>query len=707
MEEVEVQKIPSACSPARFSPKKLVQWMLCFIGLYLALNMFYARLLPLDQYTIRQYYHRISVEEDKWLVTYVPGNWTGEVTHVLDLSSWGTVLVGEAQDGPSACRPPKCFYVGPFEMEILNFSVARHLKGPQKILIGQMVAILLGAELILPFEIDRVPLESLSDMDAAAKTSGLVHTGSAVFNPYSLRTVLLTDDHIFSPASEIRPLLLSATRKTKAGNSGDDQSPEKFHLSRNGYVNLDQLDVIFHHDAFWGMIHPIMRSVLGYGELDSFWVQKVIHSMGKTVSIYNPISEPHSKSNKTNKVFAQTDIFVTDVLESLNKINCNKGTVQITKCIEHIFQEFIKRRLFPPSIFDIWNDYCKDLTAINYHFPVIDSFVVPDDFRFKLFFSARSNPNPPKRSLMKYSNILNTCKGLKFHWHDPKISDILLIITVNNADDISQLPVLDFMYRRWFQHVMFCGSDVYEFKEILSKLHYPLSLLDLYFVDGLDREGLFQQRCMMAAMVIKFGVKGYMQIKCDTLLNPWMLQNLPRDKIVLAGNMGTIDATQDKMQYWDWWAKECGKVAWSNFFTLMQQTSELEPLSASFLEIVSENTKPNTAYYSGWNIFYIPASFQENFIHAANKSLTSGLMNELALPTIVLGLQNKTGFHTIKDHSLWGEASLKFDELYNTTDIFLFQFNLRTQIKTQKGKDFFCEKYLKHSEIQLKSNKNG
>ncbi|XP_050417332.1 uncharacterized protein LOC126830892 [Patella vulgata] len=703
---MEKTDMATTCRPARLKLQRLiiVVTMGCIVGygvFRLTSHGFAFLSPPTLPMTLRQYYHRFSVEEDKFLVTYLPRDWTGGINHIIDIPNWITVIVSEFPTAPPQCRTPKCFYLGQFEMDLLNFTVMRHLQGRQKILLGQMAAMILGAEQILSIDIDRIPIDGFKQLNFMDKTNGFVHNGSSIFNPYALRRHSFSTDHVFSYKDPTNPLLYAALRSNqKVPNSVlPDTYPQTFYLSQGSFINLDQMEVVYSHDAFWAMIHPVMRNILGYGELNSFWAQKLVFALGKDISVIGPITISHQNSNGSFRIDDASDDFKSDVLSSLNKFWCSK--VLFTSCAEKMMKHLIKYRLFPPESLRILKDYFVDLQAIHYHFPVILPYPISVRHDFKIFLSQKFRVNPQRKSIIKYSNLRKICPGRDFWWHHPVIKDILLIITFSSVKDYENIPLLDVMYRRWFSHIVYCGPGVPGFTDFLKRHHFPSAFLNVYFLDGMEASGLFIQKCMMAAMVMNFRVKGYMQISSDTLLNPWSVMPFPREKISLVGNMGIIKVAVDKMKYWGWWEKPCGKAAWMTFFSLLDNARNKDPLSKTFLETFADNTKPNTAYYCGWSLFYVPSSVREQFIHAANKTLASGLMNELALAAIVLGIQKQSSFHKIKDHSLWGDDSLRYDQLYKVTDVYMYPFQLQKILKTPKGQTFFCNVYLQNSEDQL------
>ena len=108
-----------------------------------------------------------------------------------------------------------------------------------------------------------------------------------------------------------------------------------------------------------------------------------------------------------------------------------------------------------------------------------------------------------------------------------KMHDVALVITINYVKLYGVVPYLEFLHRQAFRHVVYCVPDIESFRNYTQ----VQGLSHLTFIDGLSGGWFFMYECAAHVMRLDLPVKGILQIGDDVLLNTWMLQALPRDKI--------------------------------------------------------------------------------------------------------------------------------------------------------------------------------
>ena len=144
-------------------------------------------------------------------------------------------------------------------------------------------------------------------------------------------------------------------------------------------------------------------------------------------------------------------------------------------------------------------------------------------------------------------------------WTSPIIDDIVLIIVFNvNNYFWPNLAFLETVHRPFFKHIVYCVSD----SDQLSSAREYEAWHHVILVEGLSDGWYLMYGCVTSVIQMNLaGVKGYLMIGDDTLLNTWNLFNMSRDVITQHKKSHPRHADNPKSPGWMWWPMEIGRCA--------------------------------------------------------------------------------------------------------------------------------------------------
>lgn len=236
------------------------------------------------------------------------------------------------------------------------------------------------------------------------------------------------------------------------------------------------------------------------------------------------------------------------------------------------------------------------------------------------------------------------------------------------------------------------------------------------------------------------GVRGYLQIGDDTLVNTWMLRNISRDSMWLPSGINRRRAETNFS--WIWWNTPNGRLAvlkalatleelsrltsdqilyldpgynassslqTATFSALFQDTSKILSATPSLLpgskswrlpsekeartfllNYVCEHGMAGNLAHKPMDFFYIPQTLMHDYITFARFFMRYRAMDELALPVMHYGIAHASQIVYVDARTLWGEARDKVPEMYNQKIVFLHPLKL----SDRKSRTFFCQNYI-------------
>ena len=215
--------------------------------------------------------------------------------------------------------------------------------------------------------------------------------------------------------------------------------------------------------------------------------------------------------------------------------------------------------------------------------------------------------------------------GLQIPPHHP-VTDILLLIIFNYPQLVVNIPLLEYLYGRHFEHILYCSSSMEHFQNLYATKHpdTPVS-----FVEIPDLNGYFGYSCMSAASKIGFQVVGYLHISDDVILNAWNLYLLPRGmpwfqkslRVAPVYSKEIPDVWTDKR--WAPWTNNLfGKLAAVRVYERLQKLRE-EPGIGKKVSALLENLQTVSGcdrclMYEVSDIFYLPVEMAKEFAFFAD-----------------------------------------------------------------------------------------
>ncbi len=207
--------------------------------------------------------------------------------------------------------------------------------------------------------------------------------------------------------------------------------------------------------------------------------------------------------------------------------------------------------------------------------------------------------------------------------------------------------------------------------------------------------------CTVEALKMNLNVRGFLQIGDDTLLNPWRLEDMPRDKIWLHSGIASLDTSdsQEKLnQKWVWWKD--GKIHLQNLLKEIITEAKYhldDDLEARFLENFKNSSKNFTRFYvHGCDLMYMPTILKDDFIKLATMLIKHKVMLEIGFANIALGVQRWVDIHFVENGNLWNDRP-RNKEVYRRDMLFLHPFKIKEELMEngKKGVNFFCNTYMK------------
>ncbi|XP_076466180.1 uncharacterized protein LOC143297648 [Babylonia areolata] len=350
-------------------------------------------------------------------------------------------------------------------------------------------------------------------------------------------------------------------------------------------------------------------------------------------------------------------------------------------------------------------------------------------------------------------------------WKTPALSDVVLIVEFNaNKFFWRNLALTETLYRPYFKHLVYCVTDV---DELMAGDKAGL-LQHVTLVEGLVSSWYFMYGCATVLMQMKLrGVRGYMQVGDDTLLNPWRLFNTSHDLLFLHRFGIRIPATTTIVKpYWRWWPSEMGRCP------LLKVMSELEHISGlpreqllrwagaspdlpagrrpqTFTEILQGDrvraptgrrrrhavtncstlpgsevwAKPTREqarrllynYYVANNMsglfygrtqdfYYVPQAMAHDYLAVSRLFMRNQVMVELGLHAINMLITGPERVAEVQGSNLWGDARRYPPLFFNASHFYLHPFKtIAYTFHFPDLKRFYCDVYLKEWADRLRA----
>ena len=307
-------------------------------------------------------------------------------------------------------------------------------------------------------------------------------------------------------------------------------------------------------------------------------------------------------------------------------------------------------------------------------------------------FGSVCRPGLPK--LMDVSQTITTSRPL---------DDILLIIIFNKPGFLANIKYLFYMYSRYFTHILICGDSLDEF------VKQPLIKYKVSFIEINVQPGFYGYQCMMEAMQIGYGVKGYLQISDDVLLNVWNIVDLPQHRVWFQSSMRSGNLSSDLVPDIDrsiyWWGWKPGRLTliqvWKEFSLLLKDQKVSAKIQTFFDTLEINAGHKNSAFYEASDIYYIPSRLKDLYVFYSSWFLKHKVFLEIAIPTVINSLVPQKDVVRLSGSYLWNNRN-QYRKKYNPRHVFLHPYKLHVHLSNKRGRTFICERYLSEINTHLK-----
>lgn len=348
--------------------------------------------------------------------------------------------------------------------------------------------------------------------------------------------------------------------------------------------------------------------------------------------------------------------------------------------------------------------------------------------------------------------MLKKCSGIS-HFKFPeswgprytKNSDVALVVSINYEFLYKTIAHVEFVHRQSFRFIVYCGPNMTSFTNFV-KQHGGLD--HVTFIDGgwTGSTGWHTiYRCLTLAMKLRLPVKGYLQVGEDVLINSKNVAPLPRDKVWILNNYSkrdvNVEADPGKWYHWD---KVWGRQALLNLLRQLKTSAnyalssdnnysnnnnssedvdrfgenlygddiltfrspvpgrsprDVKRAASRFLHnYVANLGNLDIVVNRATDFFYVPVSWQQDYIILAEIFQYSGVIIEFAFPMLHLGMTLKKDVMYVHGASLWRDDRDISWRFYKDSLVFLHPFKSIKNLENKEGHQFFCGKFLKDYE---------
>lgn len=241
----------------------------------------------------------------------------------------------------------------------------------------------------------------------------------------------------------------------------------------------------------------------------------------------------------------------------------------------------------------------------------------------------------------------------------------------------------------------------------------PFFLLhSFFFLPSSEPNWLYFYSCTTSAMELGVpGVKGYLTLGDDVLLNTWNIVQLDRNRMWMPEGVKKHNLTHETDRSWFHLDKWYGRPAFRKAVRHLKNAAVFGDSSAAALNETIRNftqfskrfLKHYEANVGGLDIlvrhsmdfFYVPEIFKYIFLMACEVFRTQQCFVEVALPAIFHGLALSQEVTSVVGADLWGQKRVFPWKFYSLDNIYTHPFKLLRHLNFPKSRKCFCERHLK------------
>ena len=538
------------------------------------------------------------------------------------------------------------------------------------------------------------------------------------------------------------------TRKGKASVFNvtyDPVSPPIF-LPAGMYSPINSQNTLFHYKAFWALLLPTTTAFRVCDIWRGYWAQRLLWEVGGSLEF--PAANARQSRNAHSYLkdaLEETQMyFHTDrLLDFLSSWSCPQD-LSFFACVELLSFDMAEKGFWGKEDAENTRSWLRDLLNIGYREPKRIFFTSNGcKNRTSLSKLSSSNDSDESHGIFVYkmtktnyvhfvpvnqkapsldsleqditlsperylNQVISVCPNLLLnnlaHLRQQfKVDDIfqdVLLIIIFHYPHYNNLRFMEASYRPSFPNIAYCGPEAHTFRKSAQDLGRNLT-----FIEAHVQRGYFAYVCLIKAIAAGFHVAGYLVIADDLLLNFWSFGGFNKTNIWIArNNIFPLD-TRSHVG-WHWWDTLAGREAWFNAHSELSKTQVPSgiPLPSDCYQTLQNNihrlgipAKPGRTVHGTADIYFVPKRFAPSVRWYFTVFLRHHLFLEIAIPTVLLGLQNVEEMEVIHGRYLWNEMRDRAWVFFDRTHHFLHPIKLSQPINQNGYCDHFAPLLMKHT----------
>ena len=526
----------------------------------------------------------------------------------------------------------------------------------------------------------------------------------------------------------------------------DDTSPS---LQYPAYklAPYNSQNTFFHYEAFWSLYLPHTVPFRLTDIWRSYWAQRLMWMLNDTVSFYGPNAVQFRNSHSYLKDFySEKSMYskLENLIEFLFEWKCSKK--KFYECVIDLSLEMAIKKFWKIEEVNSIKHWLHDLTTIGYQEPKIIIFETVNNSCSE--FKRDSNPDGhfQVRYTPKFQKSIDSdnycCNGkveeifenfesikylenfcslsnstllynLKTIEKVSRYSKIILLITFNDSPYVQNIEVIRHIYGTFFKNIVFCGLNILN---VLNNTKNSFKKFDSYtFIDvDVGWAGVSHYFCMTKTIEMQFAAEGILLMSDDVLLKYWKLDKYDLKKIWFPFKLEckqelVIESLTKGWSHWGQLSLNQVNGIWDKLGKIINGSEVFDKqhvdIAKSFIETISFNSvnsndtsknsnKTRICSCFGSDIFYLPKSYFFKFHFISSIFRIFNLHLEIALPTILAGIERNTFFEMLDGKFLWNTLYFDFSwHNYEDIAVFVHPSKISKYNSTNNGR-FFCQKFV-------------
>ncbi|KAK6179930.1 hypothetical protein SNE40_012177 [Patella caerulea] len=664
-----------------------------------------------------------------WIVVTTSVEPTDTIKYMSNLPKW-KLLVVENSNTPRNWKLTNCTFLSLAEQQHVYISKLIPTKSYSRKIIGYLYAISNGAEAI--YDLDDT-IQLLTDLDDLVNPEafeyGLQYNGNVVFNSFKhfgqstiwprgfpLNKLSENGTNSYFVSAVKKPSILqmlsdgdpdidsvfrwSIKPTNAAWNISFDSATPPVVIPPLVFTVINSQTALFRYDALWALVLPVSPSYQHSDVIRGYWAQRLLWEIGGYVGCY----PPNAYQITNNKSYAQAEdsrgssFNPTKLVEFLIEWKC---PVERTffECVSLLSEKLAEAGYWQQDDHLLVQAWIDELETSSYKEPKRKPFIDKNaaNHTNSVIYEPVDTVNLKRSQQSKWNQLLgitSLCKNTSYQIKRTSLASVtfpnILLVVMFNIPFYDNIPYLQLMYGVTFTHIVYCGPNIERFLKASNNFTNKVT-----FVESVVDEGYSVYTCLSAAIKMNFDVQGYLAIGDDTLLNSWNIHKFPLDKIWFHSDITRLHKGNRSQVHW--WQKPIGQDAMNKAWKLLHSVSakdiDLKPVVDKFVHTLLANNASEDGAMAGFSdIMYIPSKYKKDTIFLLDVFARFKVFLEIAIATLVNGLEDKNNFINLEEQYLWYDGKRnKIPELFKPNDTYLHPVKL-SQIKT-KLKNFFCETY--------------